>query len=53
MPQRSKPHRASGLSSATLVTVKWKKRPPDWDRGRKVGWERRHVPPGQFKKRWF
>ena len=36
-----------------VVEVKWKKRPPGWDRGRKVGWHGRHVPPGQLKKRWF
>lgn len=39
--------------AAPLLTVKWKNRPPGWDRGRKVGWERRHVPPGQLKKRRF
>ena len=26
---------------------KWKKRPPGWDRGRKVGWRGGKVPPGQ------
>jgi hypothetical protein len=26
---------------------KWKKRPPGWDRGRKVGWRGGRVPPGQ------
>jgi hypothetical protein len=26
---------------------KWKKRPPGWDRGRKVGWRGGNVPPGQ------
>jgi hypothetical protein len=26
---------------------KFKKRPPGWDRGRKTGWGRGSVPPGQ------
>ena len=29
---------------------KWKKRPPGWDRGRKVGWRGGSMPPGQRKK---
>ena len=26
-----------------------KRRPPGWDRGRKAGWGRGHMPPGQRK----
>ena len=30
--------------------AKWKKRPPGWNRGRKVGWRGGRLPPGQAKK---
>jgi hypothetical protein len=44
---------AAADKAMPLVTVKWKKRPPGWSRGRKVGWRGRDVPPGQLKKRRF
>jgi hypothetical protein len=48
----------SGVATAATViddTIavkrgKWKKRPPGWDRGRKVGWRGGSMPPGQAKK---
>jgi hypothetical protein len=44
---------ASAEKAMPLVTIKWKKRPPGWSHGRKVGWQGRGAPPGQLKKRWF
>jgi len=48
----------SGIATAAaevgdMIAVKrgtWKKRPPGWNRGRKVGWRGGSVPPGQRKK---
>jgi hypothetical protein len=41
---------ATVLGDTIAVQQKWKKRPPGWDRGRKVGWRGGSMPPGQRKK---
>jgi hypothetical protein len=51
------PAQAGIAAAATVVDntiavkrAKWKKRPPGWNRGRKVGWRGSGMPPGQRKK---
>jgi hypothetical protein len=46
IPGQSPMIAASQQLSDTIEVKKWKKRPPGWSQGRKVGWRGGSVPPG-------